>query len=263
MRRTYSTYRQTADKPSQNYSGVQKRPFKKVRATAGGLVPYGPTRYYAPRPIGARGVTKGLDTDVSQSNIITNMSNTDQVIPLNLIQAGTGSWNRVGRIASLKSIRVRMNIQLTYDETLTETKSKHLRYLIVYDKQPNGSLPIKSEIIQAKNQSGTETGVWNGYLAYDNMERFIILKDHTISMNPNFRILSGNDGYLGRQTHEVFEECYLRLNHVTNFKSESTPMTIADVSTGALYLIYLSDVTAEDPTLSIEESWARLRYTDQ
>jgi len=247
----------------QNYGGVQKRPFKKVRATASGLVPYGPTRYYPPRPVGARGVSKGLDTDISQSNIVTNMSNSDHVLPLNLIQAGTGSWNRVGRIVSLKSIRCRMNIQVAYAGTVSETYTKHLRYLIVYDKQPNGTLPIKSEIIQYKNQSGTEAGTWNGYLSYDNMERFTILKDQTITVNPYFRTFNSTGEPTSAQTFEVFEECYLRLNHMTNFKSESTPMTIADISTGALYIVFLTDTGNEDPSIFVSQSYARLRYTDQ
>lgn len=263
MRRTYSTYRQTADKPMQNYSGVQKRPFKKVRATAGGLVPYGPTRYYAPRPVGARGVTKGLDTDISALNISTNMSNSTNVIPLNLVQAGTGSWNRVGRILTMKSIRVRMNVQMYYTNNELISNTKHLRYIIIYDKQPNGTLPIKSEIIQYKDQSGNEQGTWNGYLAYDNMERFTILKDQTVTIKPEMRTFDSSGNPTLFQTFEVFEECYLKLNHVTNYKSESTPMTIADISTGALYIVYLTDDQSGDPKLNVAESYARLRYTDQ
>jgi len=263
MRRTYSTYRQTADKPMQNYSGVQKRPFKKVRATAGGLVPYGPTRYYAPRPIGARGVTKGLDTDISVATISTNMANNDEVLPLNLIQAGTGSWNRVGRIVTMKSIRLRLKVSLDF-VTSTSARARQLRYLIVYDKQPNGTLPVKSDVIQFKSQNGTETGTWNGYLSYDNMERFVILKDHTITIDiPPSRIVNSSGVPQGNTSVEKYEECYLRLNHVTNYKSESTPMTIADISTGALYVMYLSDPADTDATLSIQTSYARLRYTDQ
>lgn len=261
MRRTYSTYRQTADKPVQNYSGVQKRPFKKVRATAGGLVPYGPTRYYAPRPIGARGVSKGVDTDIDET-VSTTMSNNADIKVLNLIQAGTGSWNRVGRIVNMKSIRLRMQVQLSFLATDVNTRARMFRYLIVYDRQPNGTIPIKSDIIQYKNQSGNETGVWNGFLSYDNMERFTILKDHTIAINPPPRTFDNTGAPKNIVDVEHYEECYLRLNHVTNYKSESTPMTITDISTGALYLVYLAD---EDDTaiLSVKNSVARLRYTDQ
>lgn len=261
MRRTYSTYRQTADKPMQNYSGVQKRPFKKVRATAGGLVPYGPTRYYAPRPIGARGVSKGLDTDVSKINISTNMSTNGEVLPLNLIQAGTGSWNRVGRIVTMKSIRLRLNMSLVFSAD-QDSLSKTVRYLIVYDKQPNGTLPVKSDIIQYKEQSGTEAGSWNGFLAYDNMERFTILKDQTVVLKVPPRTFKSDGVPVGDQEYNRFDECYLRLNHITNYKSESTPMTIADISTGALYLIYLVEPEGGG-TVSINTSFARLRYTDQ
>ena len=262
MRRTYSTYRQTADKPMQNHSGVQKRPFKKVRATAGGLVPYGPTRYYTPRPIGARGVSKGVDTDISEASVATTMSNNQDVKVLNLIQAGTGSWNRVGRIVTMKSIRLRMQIQLSLSATDTNTRARLFRYLIVYDRQPNGTIPVKSDIIQFKDQSGTETGTWNGFMSYDNMERFTILKDQTIELNVPPRTFDSAGVPKNIVDVEKYEECYLRLNHITNYKSESTPMTIADISTGALYLVYLADET-EIASLSVKESYARLRYTDQ
>ena len=154
MKRTYTGYRMSSQKSSDQYGQVQRRPFKKVRATATGLVPYGPSRMYPQRPIGARSVTKGVDSILTEPALVSNMANATNVYPLNLIQAGTGSWNRVGRVLNMKSIRIRHNVRFSLSATVANSISRSFRYLIVYDKQPNGTLPIKSDTIQYKDQGG-------------------------------------------------------------------------------------------------------------
>ena len=251
-----------------------RRPFKKVRADGSGLVPYGRSQLYIQkpyqRPIGARGTTKGVDTRVhTVSQITTNMSNNTNIYPLNLIQSGTGSWNRVGRLVTMKSVRLRLSVKLTIASVTVNNQARKLRYVIVYDKQPNGTLPVKGDIFQYKTQDGTETGDWNGFLSYDNMQRFTILKDETVELNPQAgRLVNSTGAAQDNYELEKFVDCYLKLNHSTTFKSETAPCTISDISTGALYLIYLTDVNdagtaANSGTVTIDDGLARLRYYDQ
>lgn len=242
-----------------------RRPFKKVRADGSGLVPYGRSQLYTQKPYsaGIRHITKGLDTPIFPNNIVTDMATSDYVYPLNLIQAGTGSWNRIGRIIQMKSIRVRHDLKVAFSGAPPSVAGRSYRYLIVYDKQPNGTLPIKSEIIQTKNQSGTETGKWNGFLAYDTMQRFTILRDETIVINCPFRAFASTGAETGTVVVDHHHETYIKLNQVTNYKSESTPCTIADISTGALYLILLTDQSAATTNLLDTEVNCRLRYLDQ
>ena len=264
MKRTYTGYRMSSQKSNDQYGQVQRRPFKKVRATATGLVPYGPSRMYPQRPIGARSVTKGVDVLSTDADVFTNMANSTHVYPLNLIQAGTGSWNRVGRVLTMRSIRIRHNIRYTLAATSANSLSRSFRYLIVYDKQPNGTLPVKTDIIQYKDQSGTETGNWNGFLSYDNMQRFTILKDDTINFDPKLRTFD-NTGTPTQQIElEKNLECYIRMNHITNYKSENSPAQISDISTGALYLVWLTDNpgAVAGATMRVD-ALSRLRYTDQ
>ena len=96
--------------------GAVKQPKAKRRATAEAKYLAGVDRavqrygaaavakYYVPA-----GELKGLDTDVSiPSGSLLNTTNTNgNTFVANLIQAGTGSWNRVGRKTHLKSLRLK------------------------------------------------------------------------------------------------------------------------------------------------------------
>lgn len=247
---------------------VQRRPFKKVRVQGNQLVPYGRSSTYVQRPyqVGARGITKGVDTQLSSAaNMTSDMSTTTDILPLNLIQAGTGSWNRVGRVVSMKSIRLRLHVTLKLAPTDTLTFGRSFRYLIIYDTQPNGVLPTKGDILGHKTQTGSEASIWNSLLAYDNMQRFTILKDETIVLNPHVRTFDSTGAPKGDFEMDANIDCFLKLNHLTNFKAESSPSTIADISTGGLYVMFLTDSQdVNRGAVSVNgSSIARLRYTDQ
>lgn len=241
----------------------QRRPFKRVRVQGGGLVPYGPTRMVIQRPIGARGVTKGMDTVLTSANISTDMSTSVHVLPVNLIRSGTGSWNRVGRVCNMKSLRLRLKATQNWGASTAALQAVNYRILVVYDSQPNGALPTKTEILQYKDQAGTEAGVWDGFMAYDNMQRFTILRDETCTINPDWSIAAAGPNNYKSKYHDIF----IKLNHATSFKAESTPMTIADISTGALYVMYTCDIPAPGNAVTRGsfgiEGQGRLRYIDQ
>ena len=53
------------------------------------------------------GEMKGMDTDVSQNAIVGTTNSNANIMVLNLIQQGNGSWNRVGRKTHLSSVRIK------------------------------------------------------------------------------------------------------------------------------------------------------------
>lgn len=272
---------------------VVARPFKRVRVQGNALVPYGRTTYVVPSALrqGPRNVKKGVDTPLVASQVESTMDNTNDIVTVNLLQAGTGSWNRIGRLVQMKSLRIRLRATCEWNlspfmgggGTPTATPpnrldSRHLRMVVVYDKQPNGSLPQRTEIFQYKDSSGNETGDWNGFLAYDNMERFTILKDEMVTFEvPNIPFLEERPrGVSGEASMEVLQyiyppinsermlDVYLPLNLRSNYKAESTPPTISDISTGALYVIFMCDpAQAGSPPIISVSGVARLRYLDQ
>ena len=54
------------------------------------------------------------------------------------------------------------------------------------------------------------------------------------------------------------------MNHITNYKSENSPAQISDISTGALYLVCLTDNpgAVTGATMRVD-ALSRLRYTDR
>ena len=90
------------------------------------------------------------------------------------------------------------------------------------------------------------------------MMRFTVVKE--------FQIVSNSDTSLGGsnyQRQEYYIDTYIRLPEIeTNYSGQSSPMTIADINSGALYVIaraQKNDATATLWNLTLN---ARLRYTD-
>lgn len=205
--------------------------------------------------------------DMDTDDIHTVMSTNDYVYPINLIQSGSGSWQRIGRKVHNHSVRIKAIATCYYGpdgDTVPAVFSRVLRVLLVHDKQPNGALPIKSAILAQKNQAGTETSDYQSQLSYDNMDRFKILRDSTYVMDPPRPNEQVDDGTAGMSTQCKIDE-YVKINIPTNYSSESTPASIADISTGAIYLVLLTNTIAADTPdsghLSLHGT-VRLRYTD-
>lgn len=269
--------------------GSVARPFKRVRVQGGSLVPYGRTTYIVPNPLrqGVRNVKKGVDTPIVDSAVDSPMDSTVGIYTLNLLQAGTGSWNRIGRIIQMSSVRLRLkfawNWQVSPFAVTTPgvasppnpLDGRSVRMVILYDKQPNGTLPQKSEIFQYKMADGTEIGDWNGLLAYDNMERFVIIRDEVFTMTPPpmtqlFQYNTTVDP--PKIIQEAYPptvlertvDVYTKLGLRTNYKAESTSPSISDIATGALYVVFLTEpsIANVSPVITVQ-GIARLRYSDQ
>lgn len=202
---------------------------------------------------------KGVDTGLASQIETTNMANSVAIQVLNLVQQGTGSWNRVGRKAFLKSVRLTGQVQVTWVAQATITNpGAWIRLLIVWDNQPGGNLPTKGDILGSTNQSGTESSEIYDNVRFDNMSRFKILRDmrHQLDMSA-LSITNAAGVQKGWNINE-----YIPLKGLeTVFSGQSNPMTIGDISTGALYFICVHDVETTNVTVSTNIK-ARLRYTD-
>lgn len=254
----YSTYRKT------------RRPRGQLRSI---LNKYRPNRSRYNKPVSSRQINyisqrilikKGVDTVFSQGavapnfdtdDIVTNMANSDFVFPVNLIQAGSSSWTRVNRKVNMKSLRLYGQLYVDWgDLDVQDTTQRPVRVLIVQDKQPNGQLPTKTDILAAKNQSGIEAGAFNALLSYDNMARFKILRDEQIFLEP-----CASNTSLSVKNLDV----YLKLPITCTYQAESSPAVIGDISTNAIYVVFLTDVSTADSGRNLYfDGQARLRFTD-
>lgn len=211
------------------------------------------------------GEKKGMDTvlDISTPVLATSNTNGDAFV-LNLIQSGSDSWNRVGRKVNLKSVRLRGRFVFKYDPagTTLAVGSNCVRMVVVWDKQPSGAaIPAFDAIFGHTDQSGTESTGFTDAVRYDNMDRFVVLRDIIKDCNPDLFVVGGTLN-TATKSH-AFEEFINLGGRECVFSGQTSPMTIADISTGALY-VYFRAVTSsdEDNEINVLDSIARLRYTD-
>lgn len=204
---------------------------------------------------------KGVDTVLNGIINVTDMSNNNAIVVLNLVQQGTGSWNRIGRQANLKSIRCTGQLTGTWTDNYNVLNALWTRLLIIWDSQPSGIIPNKNDIFGNTDQAGTETSNIYDHIRYDNMSRFSILHDeqHSIEL----------DSLVAQADFNIEKNCkfdfFVNLKErKTIFSGQSAPLQISDISSGALYFIVLSDrsnTAGSAQGLRIDGT-ARLRYTD-
>lgn len=223
------------------------------------FVPPRQIRVPTARPLGEK---KGIDTAITMAPIISTVNNNSGIFVLNLIQQGAGSWNRVGRKVNLRSLRIRGDIlhQQTTGVATGITQGQIVRCVIVWDKQPSsGTIPQWQDIFGFTAQDGTEGTSMYAPIRYDNMDRFSILRDVTYDPQPGAK--SGNPDVVNY--YNTIDE-YIRLgDRECVFSGQSNPMTIADISSGAIYFCVRAKIENVNTTQSsINNMTARLRYTD-
>jgi len=206
---------------------------------------------------------KGVDLYPNPEAVVATTNTNDNIYLVNGIQTGSGSWQRIGRKARLRSVRVKGVIRHTYAAAATtgDQLANYARMVIVFDKQPNsGSIPTFETIFGITEASGTELSMVNAPPRYDNMDRFRILRDVTWSFNPCANsVTSGTTQSV--TCYRDFDE-YIKLGNLEcNYSGPNAG--IADISTGALYVLFRAGENAATNEIDLPYRWmARLRFTD-
>lgn len=206
---------------------------------------------------------KGMDTIIATGDIVSTTSTNGNAYVLNLVRAGTGSWNRIGRKIKPMSLRITGYVLYDYTEQTStlNLEGTVLRMVIVYDKQPSGgTIPTFETIFGTTQQDGTEATTVYDPIKYDTMSRFRVLKDCRYNFNPQVEPRSTGTQDLVLMRYSVDEYIKLALPQ-TVYSGESTPMTIADINTGAIYLYarVIEQTNQMDVSMNLT---VRLRYTD-
>lgn len=242
--------------------GAYKRPrsvTKKTRAPARRVAPFR-------RPM-KQGEKKGMDTPLGLSPVIATTSTNGSIQVMNLIQMGTGSWNRVGRKAYLQSLRIKATASCSQapETTTNNWFDNQLRMIVVWDRQPSGgAIPSFDTMFGTTVQDGTEASNIKSAVKFDNMDRFKVLKECVFSANVD-AVTAIAGGSANTIVKQVNIDEYIKLGgKECVFSGQSNPMTIADISTGALYIVWRATVNTTPSNWGIESasSFARLRYTD-
>lgn len=206
---------------------------------------------------------KGCDILLTQASpIITTTGTNANALVLNCIQPGSGSWNRIGRKIMLKSIRLRGTVAFSSTPSAAGVENGNwVRMVVVWDQQPSGAaIPTWETIFGITDQAGTESSTIMSPVRYDNTDRFKVLRDKIIDyqLQPSTPVSTAS---ISEQV--TFDEYFQLGNREVVYSGQSNPCTIADISTGALYVYFrafTSDTTQAASVSSV--SYARLRYSD-
>lgn len=155
------------------------------------------------------------------------------------------------------------NYTYSIEGTTSNIVDSVLRMVIVYDNQPSGVQPTFDTIFGYTPQSGTEASSIYAPRKFDNMKRFKVLLDKRIKANPDLQPATGGSQNLVKESYPI--DTYLKLNNLeTIYSGQTDPQTIADISSGALYIYWRannSSVNVSDWTVP-STTTCRLRYTD-
>lgn len=211
-----------------------------------------------------RGEIKGVDTLLTLSPIIATTTTNGSIQVINLIVPGSGSFNRIGRKAHLQSLRIKgyLTAAVTSVAATSDLTAGLVRMVVVWDKQPSsGAIPNFNDIFGVTDQVGTESSTVMAPVRYDNMDRFKILKECVFNFTP--QAISPTAADVMNMKLAVDE--YVKLKGLESvYSGQTSPQTIADISTGALYVVWrASDNLAGTFQASVDsQTFARLRYTD-
>lgn len=237
--------------------GAAKKSGQRKRSRVGRSVRASSYRQIAPKHATLRPrELKGLDTDLSAIGTVqSSTTGNDDIVVVNLIQQGTGSFNRVGRKVFPQSIRLTAFFRLI-QATNTNT-STYLKWALVLDRQSSGAaLPNYDAIFAGTAQDGTETSTLFVPIRFDNTDRFRVIKEGKYGLGQGAAFTTGLGG------DQVAIDEYINLKGIeTVYNATASPMTIAEISSGALYFVARCTDTT-NTTVVLVGGNARLRYYD-
>lgn len=203
---------------------------------------YGPGAAYTAQlgPPGRGTEVKGVDSShiIDFSQTTANIANVGMPIQVPSFY---------GRIAN-RTRGVTLDIRGYVNITGSNTAEYHLtvgRILVVYDRQPNGNLPSLTDILKDYAANGTFATNELAKLNLTNRDRFLILRDRQISLQPlgiNGGPPDNNNLYLemdinASNTNGFNYHEYINLKGLQTQYQSSSDGSVADISTGAYYII--------------------------
>lgn len=164
------------------------------------------------------------------------LNTTYSTILLNGLVQGTDAGNRIGRSIKVKSLE----LSFLVSRNIADTAQHSVRIMLVLDKEPKATIISASDVL-------TDTSYYiNSPRNLNNKNQYVILKDWKLP-------LPANGGT------EVFIRDYYRKFDLHTTYNNGNLGGITDIESNALYLIMVSDATANLPSITY---FNRIRYLD-
>jgi len=207
---------------------------------------------YRPRMGSTAPEINSLDTDILPVADVFNMTSAvagaepavfTGITEVNLVRQGPTFYQRIGNKIHMRSLSITFTPAVA-----TSNGVINLRYMVVYDKQPNGAFPALTDVLQIND---TGNVVFHSSMNIANRSRFSILRDKFMTFSTIER-------------SSAIVKDYIKLYHDTEFKANGG--TIGDIATGALFFIAFvdwydgSNKLSCSPQSAFGSILARLRY---
>lgn len=184
------------------------------------------------QPVPERGIIENQLTQAA-------LSQTLQFLLLNGLIRGDDYDNRDKRVIRLESMSLNWIIQ----HDVLDTIACVTRLMLVWDKQSNGAIFTSNDLLS----DITPIDNINSQLNLSNRKRFQVLKD--------IRIDTTSAG----SNQVKHGSMYINLRKKMTVYNTGNAGTVADISTGSLYLVYVCTNVLTAPELSIR---SRIRFFD-
>lgn len=204
--------------------------------------------------------------DAQPAQTLNCNSGTACVQSLNLIQQGAGIAQRIGNKVSLKSLRVRLTMSNV--KAVTQLGTTQFRFIVIYDRNPNGSYLAANAILGESLQSNTTgTGTSSSNLNPAFFDRIVVLMDKQIILPPfDSGAITGTSttGPSGEGTNSGSFQIdeFIKLKGLECvYNGTANPMTIAYQSVGSLQIVCFGNAAAASQPWGMVGSM-RLRFHD-
>jgi len=166
------------------------------------------------------------------------------------ITRGTGPNQRIGNRIILRTIQFRGSITSSANSS---GYTNHIRVLLVWDKQTNGSLASAGDVI-ASSDAATDTSNWTSYNNMDNIGRFKIIYDRLFRTTSQTLTIAGTASAPVTLNFNIYKKCYIPIE----YDISGTNGTIDEVKSNSVFALFFSEW--DDGATALFS--VRLRYKD-
>lgn len=213
----------------------------RARMAGGTRAPLRTGGFYGVYTRRGRDELKVVDTLVATANLTL----TAGFALLNGVGQGSDYTQRIGRRTIMKSIFVRFTL---YPNVANSAPiGDFARVIVLYDCQSNAAAPVAADVLSVAAD-------YLSPLNLNNRDRFKILHDKIISMNPN--VYTAGALTAGDPINKSWK-FFKKINMETIFGG--TNATVGSIQTGSIYLMYMSAGATSYSTLAYN---ARIRFID-
>lgn len=188
-----------------------------------------------------------------RANICATVAGPPTFDILNAVVNGAELYQRVGRKTYMKSLHIRGMI-----EPNGIAVQQAGRIVVIYDSQPNAAAPLTAAVLQDSNAAAATT--WASGINLTNRQRFKILRDYQVYLGSSTNVGGQAELIPDPIKNSLNVDLFIKLKGLETVYNAVNGGTIADITSGAIFLFFVGGPTA-DGAWQLNYT-SRLRYYD-